>query len=167
MFGTGKVIRNVARNYELLSMYAGWYRDSMHSTIVLTFGAFDIIHSGHLLYLERAKSFGHVLMVGITSDAEIRMVKGLSRPVNRENDRAFIVAGFGCVDHVFVFDSDDCAMIELIQPDVCVYSETSEKKMEQRGREKVLVERYGGRIVCLPAQSQRHTSDIIRELQRA
>lgn len=133
--------------------------------VVVTFGAFDIVHPGHLFYLERAHSYGDTLIVGVTSDQSVRVIKGLSRPINLERDRALVVAGFWCVDHVFVFDSDDFRFIETVRPDVCVYSETSEKKMEHRGREKAFIERYGGKIICLPPQSDRHTSDIIRAMK--
>lgn len=161
MSASGKLVMN----NEVLSVYADQYRGSTRSMIVLTFGAFDIVHLGHLLYLERARSFGHVLMVGITSDKTVRAVKGNNRPINSEQDRAFIVAGFSCVDQVFVFDGDDPAMIQLIRPDICVYSETSEKKLVDRQKEQEILSSYGGRIEYLPAQTSRHTSDIIRELR--
>jgi rfaE bifunctional protein nucleotidyltransferase chain/domain len=154
----------LVRDWERLRSIAERHRAS-GKIITVTFGAFDIVHPGHLLYLEATRGYGHTLIVGITSDRSVRAIKGPSRPVNPEHDRALVVAGFWCVDHMFVFDSDDCRFIETVRPDVCVYSETSEKKMEQRGREKTLVEWYGGKILCLPSQSDRHTSDIIRTMK--
>lgn len=156
--------RKIIPELSLLGRYAAACRDDSRANIVLTFGAFDILHPGHLRYLEHARSLGDALMVGITSDVAIRCVKGPTRPVNPEADRAFVVAGFACVDHVFIFDGNDCEVIRIVQPKVCVYSETSEKQMAERGEEQRLVESYGGKILCLPAQSNRHSSDIIRLL---
>lgn len=160
MYARSKIISD----WEHLKRIAQIYHAHGRS-IAITFGTFDIIHPGHLLYLETVRDYGRAVIVGITSDASVRAVKGPMRPVNKEYDRALVVAGFWCVDNVFVFDGDDCRFIETVCPAVCVYSETSEKKMEQRHREKMLVEKYGGRIICLPPQSDRHTSDIIRAIK--
>ena len=149
---------------EQLFRIAETYR-SARRKISLTTGAFDILHPGHLLYLEQVRSYGDVLIVGVTSDRTIRADKGAERPVNPESDRAFVVAGFWCVDHAFIFDGDDVRLIDIVRPAVCVYSETSKKPVSDRVAEIARVERHGGKIVFLPAMYSRHTSDIIRTLR--
>ncbi len=89
--------------------------------IVFTNGCFDILHLGHVKYLEKAKSFGDVLIVGVNSDASVRRLKGEERPVNPENDRAYLLAALDAVDFVTVFDEDTpYELIKVVEPDVLV-----------------------------------------------
>ena len=89
--------------------------------IVFTNGCFDILHLGHVKYLEKAKSFGDVLIVGVNSDASVRRLKGENRPVNPEYDRAYLLAALDAVDFVTIFDEDTpYELIEIVGPDVLV-----------------------------------------------
>ena len=89
--------------------------------IVFTNGCFDILHVGHVKYLQVAKSFGDVLIVGLNSDASVRALKGPSRPVNSENDRAYILAALESVDYVVKFGDDTpYELIKMLRPDVLV-----------------------------------------------
>ncbi len=89
--------------------------------IVFTNGCFDILHLGHVKYLEVAKSFGDVLIVGVNSDASVRRLKGENRPVNPEFDRAYLLAALDAVDFVTIFDEDTpYELIRLVEPDVLV-----------------------------------------------
>src|SRR4029079_18148139 len=86
--------------------------------IVFTNGCFDILHAGHLACLEGAKRLGDLLVVGLNSDASVRGLKGVSRPVIGQDNRASLLAGLACVDMVIVFDeSTPGSLIELIEPD--------------------------------------------------
>jgi D-beta-D-heptose 7-phosphate kinase/D-beta-D-heptose 1-phosphate adenosyltransferase len=89
--------------------------------VVFTNGCFDILHVGHVKYLQEAKSFGDILIVGLNSDASVRELKGPTRPVNTEDDRAYILAALDAVDYVVKF-SDDTPhdLIKMIAPDVLV-----------------------------------------------
>lgn len=89
--------------------------------VVFTNGCFDILHVGHVKYLQEAKSFGDILIVGLNSDASVRVLKGPTRPVNTEDDRAYILAALDAVDYVVKF-SDDTPhdLIKMIAPDVLV-----------------------------------------------
>jgi len=90
-------------------------------TIVFTNGCFDILHLGHVKYLEKAKSFGDVLIVGVNSDASVQRLKGPERPVNPEFDRAYLLAALDSVDFVTIFDEDTpYELIKIVQPDVLV-----------------------------------------------
>ena len=89
--------------------------------IVFTNGCFDILHRGHVSYLDTAKSFGDVLILGLNSDASVKRLKGESRPINNEEDRAFVLAGLQSVDLVTVFTEDTpYELIKMIQPDILV-----------------------------------------------
>ncbi len=89
--------------------------------IVFTNGCFDILHKGHVKYLDKAKSFGDVLILGLNSDKSVRKLKGESRPINHEDDRAYILAALESVDYVVKFTDDTpLSLIELVQPDILV-----------------------------------------------
>ena len=89
--------------------------------VVFTNGCFDILHRGHATYLAQARELGDLLVVGLNTDASVRRLKGPSRPVNNEHDRAFLLAALACVDFVILFDEDTPAeLIRRVQPDVLV-----------------------------------------------
>jgi D-beta-D-heptose 7-phosphate kinase/D-beta-D-heptose 1-phosphate adenosyltransferase len=92
-----------------------------HNRIVFTNGCFDILHRGHVSYLDKAKSFGDVLILGLNSDASVKRLKGESRPINNEEDRSYILAALESVDYVVIFDEDTpYELIKLVEPDVLV-----------------------------------------------
>jgi len=100
--------------------------------IVFTNGCFDILHIGHVKYLEVAKSFGDILVVGLNSDASVRRLKGDSRPINSEDDRAYILAGLQSVDYVVKFEEDTpYQLIDYLKPNILV------KGGDYRGKEVV------------------------------
>ena len=89
--------------------------------IVFTNGCFDILHIGHLKYLEKARSFGDILIVGVNSDSSVKRLKGEKRPINSQDDRAYILGAFECVDYVVLFDEDTpYNLIRTIAPDILV-----------------------------------------------
>jgi len=89
--------------------------------IVFTNGCFDILHKGHVQYLDKAKSFGDVLILGLNSDASVSALKGPNRPINNEDDRGYILAALESVDYVVKFTDDTpLSLIEIVQPDILV-----------------------------------------------
>ncbi|WP_321315862.1 D-glycero-beta-D-manno-heptose-7-phosphate kinase [Halarcobacter sp.] len=89
--------------------------------VVFTNGCFDILHKGHVSYLNTAKSFGDVLILGLNSDASVKRLKGENRPINTQDDRAYILSALECVDYVVIFDEDTpYELIKLVQPDILV-----------------------------------------------
>jgi rfaE bifunctional protein nucleotidyltransferase chain/domain len=87
--------------------------------VVLTNGCFDLLHRGHIEYLHRSAALGDLLMVAVNSDASVRQLKGLSRPLNNEADRAYVLASLRCVDSTFVFSGSRLDReISLLKPDV-------------------------------------------------
>ena len=112
--------------------------------VVFTNGCFDLLHVGHVTYLAEAASYGDVLVVGVNSDASVRKLKGPTRPVITETDRAAMLAALACVDGVVVFeDSTPHRLLEALRPDVLVKGGTYAPS-EVVGRE--VVEAYGGEI---------------------
>ena len=89
--------------------------------IVFTNGCFDILHAGHVSYLERARSFGDFLVLGLNSDESIREIKGASRPIVEQNQRAIVLSAMTCIDCIVIFDQKDPAiLIKEVLPDVLV-----------------------------------------------
>jgi D-beta-D-heptose 7-phosphate kinase / D-beta-D-heptose 1-phosphate adenosyltransferase len=133
--------------------------------IVFTNGCFDILHHGHIAYLNRAKAMGDVLIVGLNSDASVRALKGPSRPINNEDDRAAVLAALSSVDLVLLFDEPTPArLIEAIRPDLFVKGGDYTRDILP---EAPLVEALGGEVKILPFLDDRSTTGIIERIRRA
>jgi D-beta-D-heptose 7-phosphate kinase/D-beta-D-heptose 1-phosphate adenosyltransferase len=133
--------------------------------IVFTNGCFDILHSGHVSYLGRARELGHVLMVGINTDESIRRIKGSDRPINTLHDRMEVLAALGAVNHIIPFGSieDDTPvpLIQVIQPHIFAKGgDYTKESLPEAG----LVEQLGGEVILLPLLPGRSTSMIIRRI---
>ena len=126
--------------------------------VVFTNGCYDLLHPGHIHLLHQSRDLGDRLIVGLNTDASVRRLKGNSRPIVAERDRAAIVSALGCVDLVVLFDEDTpLQLIQAIKPDILVKGE--DYRLDQVvGRE--VVESYGGRV-CLrsPAPGLQHHAD--------
>ena len=126
---------------------------------------FDLLHPGHLRYLQRAKALGDVLIVGVNSDRSVRSSKGPGRPITPENERAEILAALAAVDHVVVFDEDTPqAIIAALQPDVLVKG-ADWAADAIIGRD--IVEARGGRVVRVPIEEGYSTSRLIARIRAA
>ncbi len=132
--------------------------------IVFTNGVFDILHPGHLRYLQAARRHGDLLVVGLNSDASVRRNKGPSRPINPENERAEVLAALECVDAVSIFDDDTPAdIIKRVRPDVLVKG--ADWPADQIvGRD--TVEAGGGRVILEPVERGYSTTAIIEKVTR-
>jgi rfaE bifunctional protein nucleotidyltransferase chain/domain len=133
--------------------------------VVLTNGVFDLLHPGHVRYLQDARREGDALIVAVNSDRSVRAIKGPTRPVNPEGERAEVLAALACVDAVVVFDEDDPQqIITRLRPDVLVKgADWAEDAII--GRE--LVESRGGRVVRIPLADGYSTSAIIDKIRSA
>jgi len=131
--------------------------------IVFTNGVFDLIHPGHVRYLQAARAHGDVLIVGLNSDASVRRNKGPDRPINPEEERAEVLAALACVDAVAVFDEDTPAdIIRRVQPDVLVKG--ADWPADQIvGRD--TVEARGGRVVLARVEQGHSTTAIIDKIR--
>jgi rfaE bifunctional protein nucleotidyltransferase chain/domain len=132
-------------------------------TIVFTNGVFDLLHPGHLRYLQHARQLGDALIVGINSDRSVRAVKGPDRPITPETERAEILAALECVDAVTIFDEETpFAIISAIQPDVLVKGADWAADAIV-GRD--VVEARGGRVVRANVQEGYSTSSMIKKIR--
>ena len=122
---------------------------SKNKKIVFTNGCFDILHIGHIKYLEKAKSYGDILIIGLNSDKSVRKLKGKNRPINNQVDRSYILASIEVVDYVIIFDeSTPLNLIKLIQPDVLVKGGDYEGKQvvgQNISKELKIVEFFDGK----------------------
>jgi D-beta-D-heptose 7-phosphate kinase / D-beta-D-heptose 1-phosphate adenosyltransferase len=131
--------------------------------VVFTNGCFDILHLGHVIYLEASRLLGDALIVGINSDDSVRRLKGPDRPVNSEGDRARVIAALSCVDVVVVFCEDTpLQLIKIIKPDVLCKGADYKRKEDIAGWD--FVEGLGGKIVLIPIVEGRSTSKTIQKL---
>jgi rfaE bifunctional protein kinase chain/domain/rfaE bifunctional protein nucleotidyltransferase chain/domain len=133
--------------------------------IVFTNGCFDVLHRGHLAYLRQARQLGDVLVVGINSDASVRRLKGESRPVNSESDRAAVIAALSCVDHVTVFEEDTpVELVRLLRPELYVKGGDYTPQMLP---ETPVVESYGGRVQVVDYVPDHSTTATIERIRRS
>ncbi len=131
-------------------------------TIVFTNGCFDLLHVGHVKYLQKARRLGDLLVLGLNSDDSIRRLKGPSRPLIGEQERAHILAALTCIDYVVVFDEDTpLELIRLLRPHILVKGGdyTPEGVVG-----KDLVESYGGRVALIDLVDGRSTTNIIEKI---
>ena len=131
--------------------------------VVFTNGVFDLLHPGHVRYLQRARALGDALIVGLNSDRSVRASKGAGRPIMPERERTEILAALACVDAVVVFDEDTPhAIISAVQPDVLVKgADWAEDAIVGRD----IVEARGGRVVRVPVEAGYSTSEIVKKIK--
>jgi D-beta-D-heptose 7-phosphate kinase/D-beta-D-heptose 1-phosphate adenosyltransferase len=126
--------------------------------VVFTNGCFDILHAGHVTLLEKARSLGDALVLGLNSDASVRRLKGPSRPVNKLADRARVLCALAAVDAVVPFGEDTpCETLKVLRPDILVKG-ADYGAAEIKGRE------YAGRTVRVPLLKGRSTTGLIKRL---
>lgn len=133
-------------------------------TVSFTNGCFDILHCGHVSYLNFAREQGDVLVLGMNSDSSVRRNKGEGRPIHCEEDRAMVLAALECIDYVVLFDEDEPAdLISALLPDVLVKGEDWAHYVS--GRE--AVEAAGGRVVLAKMVEGRSTTGTIEKILKA
>ncbi|MRR08919.1 D-glycero-beta-D-manno-heptose 1-phosphate adenylyltransferase [bacterium] len=131
-------------------------------TVVFTNGVFDLLHRGHVEYLEKARALGDLLVVGLNSDASVRRIKGERRPLCPQGDRAAVLSALACVDHIVLFDEDTpLRLIEALVPDVL--AKGADYSVETIvGADVVL--KNGGRVVPIELTPGRSTTDLIKTI---
>jgi len=131
--------------------------------VVFTNGVFDLLHPGHVRYLQEARRLGDVLIVGVNSDRSVRANKGPTRPLNPERERAEVLLSLACVDAAVLFDEDTpLRIIEAIQPDVLVKG-SDWGAAAIVGRD--VVEARGGRVIRVDLTQGFSTTELIRRVQ--
>jgi D-beta-D-heptose 7-phosphate kinase/D-beta-D-heptose 1-phosphate adenosyltransferase len=131
--------------------------------IVFTNGVFDILHRGHVTYLNQAKALGHVLVVGLNTDESVRRLKGPTRPINGLEDRLQVLAGVSSVDYVIPFGENTPAeLLSILRPDVFVKGGDYTRETLPEAR---VVEEYGGVVQVLPYVENRSTTYMIQRIR--
>ena len=132
-------------------------------TIVLANGCFDLLHVGHIRYLQGARELGDRLIVGLNSDESVRLLKGPERPLMTENERAEILAALSCVDYIVIFQEPSVeSLLRALKPDVqCKGTDYTEDTVPERE----VVRSYGGRVAIAGDPKDHSTRDLIRTIQ--
>jgi rfaE bifunctional protein nucleotidyltransferase chain/domain len=152
----------------LIALHQQWREQ--HRTVVFTNGVFDLLHIGHLRYLEAARAMGDVLVVGLNSDRSTRQIKGPQRPLIAQDERAALLLGLRVVDYVTIFDEPTAErLVAAIQPDV--YVKGGDYRLDggtaQPGKplpEAAIVLSYGGHVALIPYVAGRSTTELIQRI---
>lgn len=135
-----------------------------HKKIVFTNGCFDVLHRGHIEYLKKARAIGDILVVALNSDASVKGIKGDGRPINRQRDRAAILASLEFVDFVTIFNEDTpLKLIKKLKPDILVKGADWNK---DKIAGKAFVESYGGKVVTVRFLKGYSTSKMVSDISR-
>lgn len=145
-------------------------REALASTLatlpgstVFTNGCFDLMHVGHLRYLQMARALGDRLVIGLNSDASVQRLKGETRPILPESERAELLAGLGCVDYVTIFDEPTAdPLLALLKPQI--YAKGGDYTPETLPEAPTVVA-YGGAIRIIPFVPGRSTTSLIERIQ--
>lgn len=134
----------------------------LNNKIVFTNGCFDILHAGHVTYLEAAKKLGDILIVGLNSDISVRKLKGETRPVNSQVDRGTVLSALRAIDYVIIFDEDTpLKLIEQIMPDILTkggdYTPNTIVGAE-------FVQQKGGEVIVIPLVKGKSTTSILQKI---
>jgi rfaE bifunctional protein nucleotidyltransferase chain/domain len=150
---------------DLVALRAVWFDSG--KTVVWTNGCFDLLHVGHIRSFRDAKALGDILIVGINSDASVRALKGDSRPIVNQTDRAELIAALEMVDYVAIFDEPTpVAALSRLRPDIhCKGAEYADGARPVPEREIVLS--YGGQIRFLPFHPGRSTTELVERIAKA
>jgi rfaE bifunctional protein nucleotidyltransferase chain/domain len=145
------------------SIRAGGLFD-LKKPLVFTNGVFDVLHRGHVSYLQAARALGGSLLVALNSDASARRLgKGPDRPLNTAQDRAFVIAALGCVDAVMIFEEDTpYQLIEHLRPDIIVKGGDYDMS---KLPETQLVQSWGGKALALPFEVGYSTTELVRRIR--
>jgi rfaE bifunctional protein nucleotidyltransferase chain/domain len=132
-------------------------------TVIFTNGHFDLLHVGHIDYLQRAKELGEVLIVGLNSDASTRTLKGEKRPIVPQSRRARMLAALACVDYVVIFEETTASsLVEALKPDL--YVKGGDWGESRTPPEAEVVASYGGRVRILPYLPEHSTTELIETI---
>ena len=145
----------------------GQVRDEMEvagQRLVFTNGCFDLLHAGHVRYLQQARGLGDALAVGLNSDRSVRELKGKGRPVNVEEDRAEVLAALGCVDYVVIFDGKRATdVLSTVRPHV--YAKGGDYTPDSLDpEERAALEKAGAEIRILPLVPGRSTTAVLERV---
>jgi glycerol-3-phosphate cytidylyltransferase len=154
-------VENIFKNSDALTEFVKGVK-SQNKKIVSTNGCFDILHRGHIYYLNETAKLGNVFIVGINSDKSVKALKGDNRPLQSEDDRAYILSSLKAVDAVYIFNEPTpCEFLEIVKPDI--HTKGGDYEIEKLPETKI-VEKHGGKIKILKFIDGYSSSKIIEKL---
>ncbi len=155
-----KLVANFADDIRAKSLF------ELKEPVVFTNGVFDVLHRGHVSYLEAARALGGSLIVALNTDASARRLgKAPDRPLNTQDDRAHVIAALASVDCVMLFDEDTpYALIDKLRPDIIVKGGDYDMRLLPEAR---LVESYGGKALALPFVDGYSTTALVKKIRAA
>ncbi|MDI6738851.1 MAG: D-glycero-beta-D-manno-heptose 1-phosphate adenylyltransferase [Candidatus Edwardsbacteria bacterium] len=131
-------------------------------SVVFTNGVFDLLHRGHVEYLQKARALGDMLILGLNSDASVRRIKGDKRPLCSQGDRAAVLSALECVDHIVLFDEDTPQKLtEFLVPDILVKG--ADYNVEQIVGADIVI-KNGGKVVPIELTPGKSTTDLIKTI---
>jgi len=134
-------------------------------TVVFTNGCFDILHAGHVRYLQAAKKLGDYLILGLNSDQSVRGLKGPTRPINNQDDRAEVLSALSAVDYVVIFDEPTAEnLVMAIKP--AIYAKGGDYNIKVLP-EAAIVAQQGGKTILIPEVPGKSSSNIIKKMQQS
>ena len=162
--GSRCAVMGLILTWEKLSEWREEQRKGGHR-VVATNGCFDLLHVGHVRFLQEAKKRGDLLIVGVNGDRSVRELKGEGRPVNGEADRAEVVAGLGCVDAVVIFSEKRATeFLRAVRPEV--YVKGGDYQADQLDKDEVVaVKEGGGEVQVLALTPGRSTTAVLKKLK--
>tara|TARA_R100000808_G_scaffold5412_1_gene16516 strand:+ start:313 stop:783 length:471 start_codon:yes stop_codon:yes gene_type:complete len=149
-----------------MNLIKSWKARWPHKKLVVTNGCFDILHVGHVKYLQKAREFGDALLVGLNGDDSVRELKGSNRPINNQEDRAEVLRALSCVDFVHIFeDTRATNFLKEFKPDI--YAKAGDYTLETLyPPERCALELMGSKIVFLPFIEGKSTTNILKKSMR-
>ncbi len=131
--------------------------------VVFTNGVFDMLHRGHVEYLQKARELGDILIIGLNSDISVHFIKGLKRPLVNQEDRVIVLSALSCVDYVVLFNEDTPAkLIEYIMPDILVKGGRLYGGADRRGRCRAW--KNGGQVIPIGLTPGKSTTELIKKI---
>lgn len=153
---------------KLVSLTTATKRRQGIKNLVFTNGNFDLLHAGHITYLQQARTLGDALFVGLNSDASVRALKGPKRPLVEQENRAQVLSALACVDLIIMFNELTAhQLIRALQPEIYVKGGDYVLSPDQSGAflpEAPLVQDYGGQVVLIPYQAGFSTTELINRI---
>ena len=135
-----------------------------NKTTVFTNGCFDILHIGHVRYLKESAKCGDILIIGLNSDSSVKRLKGESRPINNESDRAELLSELGFVDYVVIFNEDTpMELLDEIKPDI--YTKGADYTIETLPEAKTVL-KNGGRVEFIQLVEGKSTTNVIKKIEK-
>ena len=136
---------------------------SENKTIVTTNGCFDILHVGHVRYLKESAKYGDVLIIGLNSDSSVKRLKGESRPINNESDRAELLSELAFVDYVVIFEEDSpVELLDEIKPDI--YTKGADYTLDTLPEAKTVL-KNGGKVEFINLVEGKSTTNVIKKIE--